>query len=316
MTTQHRAPTRSRSDDRGVILLFFAISLTAMLALGALVLGGSAGYMALRNAQTAADLAALAGTSTLRAHQTDWVTTPANAVLAEVASVVEDNGAVLEPGGCQLIRAEYALSRSEADVIADCETLEYLPAQDFAQVAGVRVQVSDTRGVPFGAFVDQDTITGGATAAATAQPIVAARTPFMVCASPNATGHPAPALLPDDEDPTGYRVNAAAIGKHYVLWGNQIKNLGRDCGKPSSDWRGLVRFDTTFPLPSPDPVNDTAWWQTESGNKDGQLPESLAGDTSCTLDGQGADDLAVGCRIPVPLCPKSNSSTDDFRLTA
>lgn len=305
---------RRRRDDRGVTLLFFAISLTAMLTLGALVLGGSIGYTAVRNAQTAADTAALAGASALRAHKTDWVSTPASAVLAEVTSVAEDNGAVLEPGGCQLIRAQYALSHAEADVIAACEDLEYLSAEDFAEVAGVRVAVSDTRGVPFSAFVDQDTITGGASAAATAQPLLTARAPFMVCASPDAVGHPAPAVLPDGEDPTGYRVNPASIGKHYVLWGNQIKNLGRDCGKPSSDWRGLVKFDTTFPMPSPDPVDDTNWWQTESGNKDGHLPEGTAGGSSCSLDGEGVDRLDVGCRIAVPLCPKGNGNTDDFRL--
>jgi Flp pilus assembly protein TadG len=307
--------TRRAGDERGVILLFFAMGLTAMLALGALVLGGSAGYMAVRSAQTAADVAALAGASTLRAHQTDWVTTPASAVLAEVTSVVEDNGAVLEPGGCQLIRAEYAVTRSDADVIADCDQLEYLSADQFVQAAGVRVAVSDTRGVPFGAFVSQDTITGAADAAATAQPLTAARAPVMICASPDAVGHPAPAVVPDAEDPTGYRVNAAAIGKHYVLWGNQIKNLGRDCGNPASDWRGLVKFDQTFAVPSPDPVNDTGWWQTESGNKDGQLPEGLAGDTSCTLNGEGVDDLDKDCLLAVPLCPKGNGSASSFRLS-
>lgn len=312
MSALHRPPRHG--DERGVTLLFFAIGLTAMLAVGALVLGGSVGYVAVRNAQTAADLAALAGASSLRAHQTDWVSTPATAVFEEVASVVEDNGAVLEPGGCQLIRAQYATTRSTADVIADCESLEYLSAEEFAQVAGVRVVVSDTRTVPFSAFVDQDTITGGADAAATAQPLATSRSPLMVCASPQAVGHPAPAVLAHAEAATGYRVNAAAIGKHYVLWGNQIKNLGRDCGNPASDWRGLVRFDTVFAIPSPDPVSDAGWWQTESGNKDGQLPASLAGNTSCTLDAQGVDDLARDCVIAVPLCPKSNASTNDFRL--
>ncbi len=312
--TRPRYTPRCRRQDRGVTVLFFAISLTAMLTLAAVVLGGSIGYTAVRNAQTAADAAALAGASTLRAHKTDWVTTPASAVLADVTSVVEDNGAVLEPDGCQLVRAEYAVTRAQADVIGPCANLEYLSADDFADVAGVRVAVSDTRSVPFNAFVDQDTITGGAHAAATAQPLVTGRAPFMVCASPDAVGHPAPALLPDADDPTGYRVNAAAIGKHYVLWGNQVKLLGRDCGKPSSDWRGLVKFDATFALPSPDPVSDAEWWQTESGNKDGQLPETIAGGTSCSLHGQGVDDLQVGCRIAIPLCPKSNGSTDDYRL--
>lgn len=312
MRTLHRS--RPLARDRGIAVVFFAISVSAILAIGALVLGGSVGYTAVRNAQTAADAAALAGTTTLRDHKQNWVDTPASDVFDEVESVVESNGATLAAGGCELVRASYALTGSDADVIDDCKELESLSPEDFDAAAGVRVTVDDTRSVPFAAFVDSDTITGQAAAAATIQPVVGGRSPFMVCSSPDADGHPAQALLEDGGDPTGYVVNEAAIGKYFVLWGNQIKYGGRDCGNPASDWRGLVEFEATFDLPSPDPVDDTDWWQTESGNKNGNLPRTMAGSKACQLDGEKVDELEVGCRVSVPLCPAGNGDTSDFRL--
>lgn len=304
----------ARSDERGMTVVFFAIGVTAMLTMAALVLGGSVGYTAARNAQTAADSAALAGTQLIQSHKQDWVTTPASAIAIEVQSVVEDNGASLV--ACDLVAAEYAITESEDDVIAMCDRLDLLEPEDFAAVAGVRVTVTDTRDVPFDAFVDQETITGGATAAATIQAVTSGKAPFMVCASPLATGHPAQILVPDGADPTGYRVNDAALDKVFVLWGNQIKYGGRSCGNPSSDWRGLVKFGETFPVPSSSVTSDVNWWQSESGNTGGNLPGSLAGGSSCELEGQKVDALKdqIGCLIAIPLCPKSNTSSSDFRL--
>lgn len=300
--------------DRGITVVFFAIGLTAMLTVGALVLGGSVGYTAARNAQTAADAAALAGTGLIQDHKQDWVSTPAGAIAAEVRSVAEDNGAALL--ACDLVDAQYAITEAEADVIAPCDQLEFLAEDDFADVAGVRVSVSDTRDVPLDAFVDQETISAGAVAAATIQAVTSGRAPFMVCASPAATGHPATALIEDGTDPTGYRVNDAAIGKLYVLWGNQIKYGGRSCGNPSSDWRGLVKFGETFNVPSTSVTSDADWWQSESGNSAGNLPGTLAGSSSCELEGQKIDALAgqIGCLIAIPLCPQGNGDTSDFRL--
>lgn len=306
--------TSGRRDERGLTVVFFAIGVTAMLTIAALVLGGSVGYTAARNAQTAADSAALAGTQLIQSHKQDWVTTPADTIATEIESVVEDNGATLVR--CDLVDAEYAISESESDVIATCEQLEFLEEEDFAAVAGVRVIVSDTRDVPFNAFVDQETITGGATAAATIQAVTSGRAPFMVCGAPTATGHPAPVLVPDVTDPTGYRVNEAALDKVYVLWGNQIKYGGRSCGNPSSDWRGLVKFGETFDVPSASVTSDDDWWQSESGNTGGNLPGTLAGGTSCELEGQKVEALEdqIGCLIAIPLCPMGNADNSDFRL--
>lgn len=312
---QSQLPTHDRSSDRGIAVVFFAISVTAMLAVGALVLGGSIGYTAVRNAQTAADSAALAGASTLREHQQDWVETPAGQVFETVRSVVESNGSSLAAGGCELITADRT-SPLGSGVPVRCDELDGLEEDVFQQVAGVRVTVADTRDVPFAAFVDQDTITGGAVAAATIQPVVETElhAPFLLCTGP-VTGEVSP-LVTSADDPTGYAINGTAIGRPYVLWGNQIKYKGRNCGATSSDWRGLAEFGSTFTVPSP--PDKAQWWRTESGNKRDEVltvPRNLASSGACDLDGQGIEGIARNCEIAVPLCPESDQSPSDFKLS-
>lgn len=309
----------SRRQDRGITVIFFAIALSGILAVSALVLGGSVGYEAARNAQTAADAAALAGTSALQNHKQSWDEddgTTAEDVWNEITTTVSDNGAELE--SCDLVDAEYALTRAESDVIADCQQLAFLPDADFQRVAGVRVEVTDTRDVALAAFVDQDTITSRGTAAATIQALSRGKSPFMVCTSPDAIGHPAPALVADANAPHGWAINSAAIGKLYVLWGNQIKNLGRDCGNPDSAWRGLVDLPADgYALPSTEATagDDSDWWAGDEGNKVGNLTNGVAGANACTFaDGEDPDDIDVGCFMAVPLCTKGNADASDFRL--
>lgn len=312
-----RRRPHARRRDRGITVIFFALALTGILAVAALVLGGSVGYEAARNGQTAADAAALAGTSALQNHKQDWIVTPADAVLEEVATAVEDNGATLED--CDLVDAEYAITGAESDVIAPCDRLPFLPDSAFQRTAGVRVTVSDTRDVPFAAFVSRDQITSRSTAAATIQPVARGKSPFMVCTDPAAVGHPAPALIPDATAPHGYAVNSAAVGKLYVLWGNQMKNLGRDCGNPDSAWRGLVELPADgYPLPSTEATTgrpDANWWAGDEGNKVGLLTNGVAGANACTFAANSdPDDIELGCFIAVPLCPRGNADASDFRL--
>lgn len=310
---------RRHRSDRGVTVIFFAVGLTGILAVSALVLGGSVGYEAARNAQTAADAAALAGTTALQNHKQNWDEddgTAADDVWTEISTTASDNGGELE--SCDLVDAEYALTGAEADVIADCQQLGFLADSAFQRVAGVRVTVTDARDVPFAAFVEKDTITSRATAAATIQPMARGKSPFMVCTDPSATGHPAPALVPDATQPHGYAINSAAVGKLFVLWGNQIKYLGRDCGNPDSAWRGLVDLPVDgYALPSTEATagDDSDWWAGDEGNKTGHLTNGVAGANACTFaDGADPDDIQVGCFIAVPLCPKSNQESSDFKL--
>lgn len=317
--TMRVARSRRRSGDRGIAVVFFAISVTAMLAVGALVLGGSVGYSAVRNAQTAADSAAIAGATALQEHKENWTKTSASDLLAEVREVVQSNGAELAPDGCELVSGGYGLANDESFVIGPCDGdfIANLAEGVFRSIAGVRVTVTDTRDVPFDAFVDRDDITGTAVAAATIQPVVEVAegwSVFMLCTSPNAVGHPAQALEPNPADPTGYSVREDARGKVFVLWGNEIKDhgSGRDCGKISSDWRGLIRYDLKFPLPStfsaPPLPADANWWRIEEGNAAGTIEFSpnVLGPDACELSGEAIDDLELGCKLAVPLCPFSN----------
>lgn len=311
-----RHPTRGgrgrpsrQTDERGVVLLIFAMSISAMLVLAAFVLGGSLGYSAVRNAQNGADAAALAATSTLRDVK-NGDASPSE-VLADAISVAEDNGA--DPGSttCEIVNGTYALSKSEADVIGPCTpaTVRSLTA------AGVRVTTGDTRAVPFGAFVDSDTITGDASATATAQPIRDARAPFMVCSAPTATGHPALPLISAPGLSPPFQLNSAAIGLSYVVQGNEMTQGGRDCGNGSSSWRGLVNSNAPFPIPASSPVDDSDWWQIETGNKNGPIPSMLAGSGSCSMPNGEVGDLQVGCKLLLPICTAGNGSTgSNFRL--
>lgn len=304
-------------------VIFFAISLTALLALAGLILGGSTGYTAARNAQTAADAAALAGATALQTHKTNWVTkeggVSAAEVSADVASIVEANGAVLE--ACDLVNPDYALTGDESDVIAPCDDLSLLEQDAFLEVAGVRVRVSDTRSVPFAAFVDEETIAGRATAAAAVQPLGEMRAPFLLCGTQE--GVKSPLLVDESTTPPTYSVNPKAIGTHYVLWGNDISDdeEKRSCGLTSSDWRGLAHTGVQGAV--------GGWWSTLSGNKVGQLPTRLTGATSCDianadLNNPDIDEL-IGCEVPVPICIQGRADPKlelrcvligSFRITA
>lgn len=327
--TMCRYPRRDHPgrDDRGIAVVFFAISVTAMLAVGALVLGGSVGYTASRNAQTAADSAALAGATALNKHKQNWSETSADQIVNEIEDVVNSNGAELAPGGCELIRGTYGLANDESEVIGPCSILATLDETWFRNAAGVRVTVSETRAVPFSAFVERDDITARAVAAATIQPVVAGegRSVFMICSSPDAIGHPAQVLREDPDHRTGYSVRDSARGKVYVLWGNEIKThgQGRDCGNNSSDWRGLIQWYANFAVPSPSTTSDAEWWRVEEGNNVGRdidMAANVLEEDACELSNEGVEDLELGCRLAVPLCPFSNKvlpasvRSADFRL--
>lgn len=293
--------TSRRRSERGATIIVFAVAITGMLSVSALVLGGSLGYSAVRTAQNGADAAALAGASTLR--QVKLGNAAAGDVSATVLDVAKENGADPANIGCDIVRANYAITNSDGDVIGPCsEGNANNPA-----AAGVRVTTHATRTVPFNAFVDSDTITGDAVAAATIQPIREGSSPFMVCASPTASGHPAPVLLPSGSDPSGYEVNTAAIGLEYVLHGNAMKDGGRQCGAGSLSWRGFVSFTGNFPVPSADPNDDSDWWEVKTGNANGHMDRVLAGDDVC-----GGDiEYFLGCRLAIPLCPASNGDTGE-----
>jgi hypothetical protein len=119
--------------------------------------------------------------------------------------------------------------------------------------------------------------------------------PFMVCA--NAAGHPAPLLIVNSADPARSTINPAAIGREYEIWGNPIKSGGRDCGNPSSSYRGLIDNDLG-------PFITPGWWEADQGNKGGQVGSALA--TGCSVPAGSAKNIPVGCELALPLCLVGN----------
>lgn len=290
--------------ESGAILILFAASVGVVATLGAVVVGLSNGYAAVRSTQNAADAASIAATHRLHEILNEFlepVDADGGSVVLETArSVAADNGADPDTVICEIVEPGYAISRSDADVIGPCDGVN----EDDPLAAGVRVTVSETREVLFGQFVGATETAATNSATATMQPVREGASPFMVCA--NAPGHPIP-LLESLNSP--WAINDAAIGADVVLWGNQMKEQGRDCGSGSSSWRGLVAFEGSWPLPSPE--GDTSqWWEVKTGNSGGHIPRLLGGQNVCGTGAANEDALGlVDCRIAVPLCTRSDLGT-------
>lgn len=283
----------ARRTERGMTVVMFAISITALLAAGALVMGGSNGYVAARSSQTAADAASVAATTTLREVR-QGTTLPAQ-VLATALSVAADNGADAGSVTCEIVEPEYAVSRAESDVIGPCNGTNEVAAN----AGGVRVRVSETRDVPFGFFVDADEITADSVAAATIQPVRGGfRAPFMLCSF--ADDHGVDLLLEDTSvTPPTYTINEDAFGVEFLLWANGNGFGDRNCGV--SAWHGLVNPDLVYQIPS-DPDEDDGWWDIDTGSRVGHIPGLLAGHDTCDWASDADVDDAEGCRLGLPLC--------------
>lgn len=300
--------TNQRRDERGITVVFFAISITALLAVSALVLGGSNGYGAARNAQTAADAASMAATTKLRqavvAESDPNAIADYAAVAATAQKVAIENGADPASVRCDVVTPYYAAATTdaarEAEVLGVCDGVN--EADDAA--GGIRVTVRETRSVPFGSFVNSDTITASAQATATVQPVGGwFHSPFMVC-STGLHGPASPLRKISPPPPAGesqWEVNPAAVGAEFLLWSHGNAFHARNCGE--SQWYGLVQNDGMFLIPSPtdDP---SKWWKIEPGGEVGQIPD-IAGKVSCNAETEDELALLENCEIPVPLCTET-----------
>ncbi|WP_436794006.1 hypothetical protein [Actinospongicola halichondriae] len=284
--------------------VFFAISVTGILAVASLVLGASTGYTSVRNGQNAADAAALAATSTLR-DVGQGNALPAE-VLAVAVSVAEDNGADGGSVVCDVVNRFYAVTRAESDVIGPCDGTN----ETSVNASGVRVQLADTSDVPFGGVIDQEEITADAVAAATVQPLRGGfSAPFMLCA--DAPDHGVDLLVPDATLDPPYRVNTDAFNVEFLLWSNGNGFGDRNCGV--SPWHGLVNSDNVYQIPS-DPDDDDGWWDVDTGSRVGHIERLLAGDDSCDWATDADIDAAAGCRLALPLCVETVGSGTNVRL--
>ncbi len=299
-----RARSRHHSQDRGITLLVFALSVSALFASAALVMGGSNGYSASRNSQTAADAAALAATNALRAVWQDMTLDPSTDTTATVndtaVSVAEENGADTGSVTCELVTAAYAVTRSEADVLGDCDgTYEDAMTDHGTPVAGgVRVSVQETRDVPFGGIIGAETITAGSTATATVQPVRGGfRAPFMLCAFGEDHGINLLARRPGHGPPLqdqsgGDRDRVPPVGERQRVREQELRRqrLART-GQQRHHLPGAVRSRRRRRL---------------VGHRHGLSrrphPATARRPDGCDWATDEDVDNAAGCRLPLPLC--------------
>lgn len=279
------ATRRTAQGDQGATLIVFALSLLAIFAVIALVLGGSLGYTAERNSQTASDAAALAAARVLRDVQTASVTDAA-LVGSTAVEVADENGLDGSIITCEVVR----LDRS---AIGPCGVEANVR---HAEAAGVRVSTSDERDVPFGEPSGNTSISASTVATAAIQPLRAGRSPVMLCSrgDQGGEGHPIEVLIPGTND-----INPDAIGQYFMLWsnGNDLGNGERRCDL-GPDWKGWLDTEDEFTLPGPVEKNN--------GSATGQrIPRFLIGGCDIPDDTKNSNvDVLDGCVVAVPLCTR------------
>jgi hypothetical protein len=277
-------------DDQGTTAILVAISLIALMSVTGLVVDGGNAYSQRRQMQNAADASALAGANALERYRTTAPKPAVSTVWTAAKTNAVDNGAEDTTFTCDLVR----LSPSGTELgSVTCPTsgAGSIPAD----ASMVRVGVSKFHKTMFMQAVGGSGFTAVGHAAASLQKASILSAPFMVCA--NASGHPAPLLIVNSTNIDLSTINPAAVGMEYEIWGNPIKSAGRDCGNPSSSFRGLIDNDQG-------PFGMPGWWAADQGNKGGQVGPSLA--TGCSVDGSNVKNLPVGCELALPLCLVGN----------
>lgn len=273
-------------DDRGAVLVLFAIALVSLLALVGLVIDGGRAYGERRQMQNAADAAAMAATRQLDQVLTGKVAN-ASTIDAAARDAAERNGAIRATVTCDLVRFDRS-------VLGACPTGSSLSPAAQSAAAGVRVTAESRKDTVFLQVVDHRSFTARADATAQiGRPGGTFVTPFLFCGT--APGHVPKVLLPDATSATGFTVNAAAVGTEYQIYGNDIKTLGRDCGNPSSSFRGNVNTSGTFAVPGD--------WDSDTGNANGPTLRLVSSGSVCT------NGFTTGCVLVLPLCPRSNGRT-------
>jgi Flp pilus assembly protein TadG len=279
----------SANDDRGAVLVFLAICMTALLALAGLALDGGRAYGERRQMQNAADAAAMAATRQLDLFITGQ-SNDARLIAGAAQDVAEANGATREAVSCEIVTFTRA-------PLGPCPSTATMSATMQASAAGVEVVTERTRETFFIRVVGADDFT--ARAQATAQVGRAGgdfTAPFIVCGT--APGHVPPLLVPDATNPAGFTINEGAVGAEYDIYGNDIRDLGRDCGNPSSSFRGNVCLEKSkcsapsYPIPGE--------WDADTGNANGPTLQLVNSGDVCLPD------YRPGCVLVLPLCPRGN----------
>src|SRR5947209_10588375 len=178
------------NDERGISIVLVALLMVGMLGVAAIVLDLGQAYANRRQMQNAADAASLAATRALdKARLVRYANTALNSAVDSTASdVATKNGADGSNVTCQVIRWNYYLDQTQ--IIAPCS-----PASGWTGdttnggPAGILVKTGVTAKTAFGGAINQATTTARANAAATIQPLIQARGPFIICGQPSNDGY-------------------------------------------------------------------------------------------------------------------------------
>ena len=165
---------RRTDDERGVVLILVALSVTMLMIWAALVIDGSQGYNTRRRMQNAADASAMAGAQALRKYQLG--TGPASDVNALAYARATGNGADADTTQfiCKVVQSDGVTPNLDGSC-TNSATLSN------ANSAGISVTVENDRNLFFGPFVGQQSQAVRARAAASVQPLLSAPVFFWVC---------------------------------------------------------------------------------------------------------------------------------------
>ena len=336
----------TQAASRGQILVLFAISSMALLALVGLVLDGGNLYVQRRAAQDAADAAALAGTRTLRGSSTGAVTPIASDVSRFAAAnafgippsvpcayFVGVDGSVVSAGGivndgsmpgCPILATTIPPAASGIHVDTNITFPTYLvgmfnllslTAQGHATAQVGVVTAGDTRYSPL-------IVCGGGGGTGYDAVKFTTQTPVVVTTTPGVLG-PTPSALPVVSNPQlttdqllvtpiggtppAYVVNPASDGTLYYIKGQKISTSnGSSCG--ASGFHGAAAMTQTAPYIQ-DAASGSASILGQSGNAVPQISYQVATSGACLAGTDPANQWTGGQPGCVMILPLANSSS-------
>lgn len=329
--SHHHSTTRPHPErsESGVILITVAVSLLAVLIMGAFVASGSQAYSQRRNAQNAADAAAMAGARALNAALFENGVAPGSVDAAVQESAVDDNkGFDYE---CYLVlhdgtRMQDALTTDDIEcsntaVLTHWRNYLSAEAPTWAQPVGVEVVVADRMPTLFGGVEGlSETVTARASAIATIQSINQIGSPFVFCASPAYRGTPGQAnpidiLRRHSTNPNGTDfvfnadgtvsidpVKATSVGT-FPLQHSQ----NNACGA-GSQFKAKIVSDHAYTIPG--------WVQTDTGNGfEADYVTQVLTANPCP-DPFPTGETALNCDMVIPIAIEGDSSNRQVRVVA
>jgi hypothetical protein len=265
-------------SERGAIVVFVAMSMTAVLLVASIVIDGSHAYSQRRSMQNAADLSALAGARALdkvKYGGADWST-----VDAAAKSLGRDNDA--ESIQCTVIT-------NVGTAIGGCGSwwAVLLPA-----AAGVRVVATDIRPTTFARLIGRDSVTATATSSATIQTLIGTGTPFVLCGNADLGGYP---IL--NSDNTINAATATAMGT-VEIQSSQVPTCGA-----GSAFKGKIA-DDEFTVPG--------WLHADNGNGyEQEINVQVVGAKACPTGGPFDD-----CDMLIPIADRGEGNGNNIQMHA